>query len=83
MKKSRSIQLTVVAALSIAAHAQQAPTTPSAPVAPSVPQSCEERRTTAIQAAVAFDEFCGHGAPAHSVAHRGFGSTATEHTGGG
>jgi hypothetical protein len=83
MKKSRAIQLTVVAALSVAARAQQIPTTPSAPVAPIAPQSCEERRNASQLAGVAFSESCGHSAPAHSVARRGFGSTATEHTGGG
>jgi photosystem II stability/assembly factor-like uncharacterized protein len=83
MKKSRTIQLTVVTALSIAARAQQAPTTPSVSTAP---QSCEERRNAAQLAGVAFKEACGHGghgAPAHAVAHGGFGATGEGHNAGG
>lgn len=83
MKKSRSIQLTLVAALSVTARAQQGSTTPAVPGAP---QSCEERRNAAQLAGVAFNETCGHGshsAPAHAVAHGGFGSTGEGHSPGG
>jgi hypothetical protein len=83
MRKSRSIQLTVVAALGMAARAQQGPTTPSVPAASAAPQTCEERRSTAQAGGVAFNESCGHSTPAHGVARKGFGSTATAHTGGG
>jgi hypothetical protein len=80
MKKSRSIQLTVVAALSMAARAQQGSTTPSAPAAP---QSCEERRNAAQAAGATFNESCGHSTSAHGVAHGGFGATGKGHSTGG
>jgi photosystem II stability/assembly factor-like uncharacterized protein len=83
MKKSRSIQLTVVAALSMAARAQQASPAPSVAAAP---QSCEERRNAAQLAGVAFNEKCGHSghtAGAHAVAQGGFGGTGEGHSAGG
>jgi hypothetical protein len=81
MKKSHSITLTVVAAMGMAARAQQA--TP-APAAPAAAQPCEERRKAAQAAGTPFTETCGHGtAAAHGTSRGGFGATGKGHSGGG
>ena len=81
MKKSHSITLTVVAAMGMAARAQQAPPVAAAPAAP---QPCEERRTAAKAAGTPFTENCGHGATAaHGTSRGGFGATGQGHSGGG
>lgn len=77
MKKSQSITLTVVAAMGIAARAQQAPI---APAAQASAQTCEERRNAAIAAGTRFTETCGH---ASTVRRGGFGAMGKGHSGGG
>jgi hypothetical protein len=81
MKKSHSITLTVVAAMGMAARAQQ---TPPAPAAPAAVQPCEERRNAAKAAGTPFTENCGgHGtATAHGTSRGGFGATGEGHSGG-
>jgi len=80
MKKSQSITLTVVAAMGMAARAQQIPTVPAAQ-APT--QSCEERRSLSRAAGVRFTETCGHSSTAHGTSRGGFGATGKGHSGGG
>jgi len=81
MKKSHSITLTVVAAMGMAARAQQ---TPPVPAAPAAAQPCEERRKAAQAAGTPFTETCGHvTAAAHGTSRGGFGATGKEHSGGG
>jgi hypothetical protein len=81
MKKSQSITLTLVAAMGMAARAQQ---TPPAPAAPATLQPCEERRKAAHAAGTPFTETCGHGATAaHGTSRGGFGATGKGHSGGG
>jgi hypothetical protein len=78
MKKSHSITLTVVAAMGMAARAQQTPPAPAAP------QPCEERRKAAKATGTPFTETCGHViAAAHGTSRGGFGATAQGHSGGG
>jgi len=81
LKKSHSITLTMIAAMGITAHAQQAPTGPAAPTAL---QGCEERRQ-AQRAAGLPVEACGHPASgAHATTTRGgFGALGKGHSGGG
>jgi hypothetical protein len=77
MKKSHSITLTVVAAMGMAARAQQTP------AAPAAPQPCEERRKAAQAAGTPFTETCGHStATAHGTSRGGFGATGKGHSGG-
>jgi hypothetical protein len=71
MRKSQSITLTVVAAMGMAARAQQAPT----PSAPAALKTCEERRSAAAAAGTAFSEKCNAGSSAHGTSHGGFGAT--------
>jgi hypothetical protein len=79
MKKSRSITLTVVAAMGMAARAQQTP----APTAPAAPQPCEERRKAAKAAGTPFTETCGHSTTTgHGTSRGGFGATGKGHSGG-
>jgi hypothetical protein len=81
VKKSHSITLTVVAAMGMAARAQQPSTAPAAPVAP---QSCEERRKIAQAAGTPMTETCGHvSSAAHGTSRGGFGATGEGHSGGG
>jgi hypothetical protein len=79
MKKSQSITLTVVAAMGMAARAQQPPT---APGPPATSQPCEERRKAAQAAGTPFSETCG-ATVAHGTSRGGFGATGQEHSGGG
>jgi hypothetical protein len=81
MKKSHSITLTVVAAMGMAARAQQ---TSPAPAAPVTSQPCEERRKAAQTAGTPFNETCGRGTTAaHGTSRGGFGATGEGHSGGG
>ncbi len=81
MKKSHSITLTVVAAMGMAARAQQHPTAPGSPAAP---QTCEERRAAAQAAGTPITETCGHAVSAsHGTRRGGFGATGKGHSGGG
>ena len=81
MKKSHSITLTVVAAMGMAARAQQAPPTPAAPAAA---QPCKERRKAAQAAGTPFTENCGQGTTtAHGTSRGGFGATGEGRSGGG
>jgi hypothetical protein len=80
MKKSHSITLTVVAAMGMAAPAQQSPT---APAAQAPIQSCEARRKAAKAAGIPFTEICGHSSTAHGTSRGGFGSIGKGHSGGG
>jgi len=78
MRKSQSITLTVVAAMGMAARAQQSPTAPSTPV---TPRTCEERRNVALAAGVPFNESCFNSG-AHGAAYGGFGATGKGHSAG-
>jgi hypothetical protein len=81
MKKSRSITLTVVSALGMAARAQQAPTTPSVPL---ILSSCEERRDAAKRIGTLFTENCGNTTITPlGTSRAGFGATGEGHSGGG
>ena len=79
MRKSQTIRLTVVAAMAMAARAQQSPVAPSTPLAP---RTCEERRNLALTAGTPFNESCV-GSGAHTAVHGGFGATGKDHSGGG
>jgi hypothetical protein len=81
MKKSQRITLTVVAAMGMAARAQQTPKAPAEQQPP--PQTCEERRNVARAAGIRFTEVCGHRSTAHSTSRGGFGATGKGHSGGG
>jgi hypothetical protein len=78
MKKSQSITLTVVAAMGLAARAQQLPTPAAAPT----PQTCEDRRNAASAAGTKFTEVC-HTSTTHGAARGGFGATGKGHSSGG
>jgi hypothetical protein len=83
MKKSHSITLTVVAAMGMAARAQQAAQQPAtAPGPPATLQPCEERRKAAQAAGTPFTENCG-ATTAHGTSRGGFGATGEGHSGGG
>jgi len=77
MKKSQSITLTVVAAMGLAARAQQ-----STPAAAPTPQTCEDRRNAAQAAGTKFSEVC-HTSTTHGTARGGFGATGKGHSSGG
>lgn len=79
MRKSQSITLTVVAAMAMAARAQQSPVAPSTPLAP---RTCEERKNLALTAGTPFNETCVSSG-AHTAVHGGFGATGKDHSGGG
>lgn len=78
MRRSQSITLTVVAAMGMAARAQQSPTAPSTPVPP---RTCEQRRKVSLAAGVPFNETCAISA-AHTAAYGGFGATGKVHSAG-
>jgi hypothetical protein len=78
MKKSQSITLTVVAAMAMAARAQQSPVAPSTPLAP---RTCEERRRLALTAGTPFNESCVS-AVGRTAVSGGFGATGKAHSGG-
>jgi hypothetical protein len=74
MKKSQSITLTFVAAMGMAARAQQSPATPASQGGVT---TCEERRAAAKAAGIKFRESC-HVTGAHGGTSRGMlGSTAS------
>lgn len=81
MRKSHGITLTVVAAMGIAARAQNVPMQPAA-------ATCQERRKAAKAAGTPFNEKCsGRTSGAHggtqSTARGGFGATGSGTSGGG
>jgi hypothetical protein len=79
MRKSQSITLTVVAAMAMAARAQQSPVAPSTPL---TPRTCEERRNLALAKGTPFNESCVSSGT-HGAAYGGFGATGKDHSGGG
>jgi hypothetical protein len=79
MKKSQAVRLTVVAALAVAARAEQTPPAVASP-AP-IGQTCEERRKAANAAGTPFSETCA--TTSHGTRHGGFGFFGRAHSGGG
>jgi len=83
MKKSHGITLTVVAAMGMAARAQNVPDPASVPAA-----TCQERRKAAKAAGTTFTEKCpggffgAHGGT-QNTARGGFGATGGGNSGGG
>lgn len=79
MKRSQSITLTVVAAMGMAARAQQSPVAPLTPVAP---RTCEERRNAALAAGLPVNETCLHSSSimVQGAARGGFGATGQNHS---
>jgi len=76
MRKSHGITLTVVAAMGMAARAQDPLATPAA-------ATCQERRKTAKAAGTVFTEKCPGGLFGHGTLRGGFGATGSGNSGGG
>lgn len=85
MKKSQGITLTVLAAIGMASHAQQAPPpAPSASPAPPIWNTCEERVRAAKKAGLPVTETCTNPkTSAHGAVRGGFGTTGKTNSSGG